>query len=71
VTVAPEIKALHARLRGDKALEQPCEGASLPDFEVCRTLWAYRVVGVIKRLDDADSLTGEDDEGLGVLVSPD
>jgi hypothetical protein len=71
VTVAPEKMALLTDLAGDDTVEQICERAALPDFEVCRTLWSYRVVGVIKRIDGADSAVLADDEGLGLAVSPD
>lgn len=68
VSVAAEKMALLTDLVGDRTVEQICESATLPDFEVCRTLWAYRVVGAVKRLDDR---AGEDDEGLGLVISPD
>ena len=71
VSVAPEKMALLTDLVADKTVEQICESATLPDFEVCRTLWGYRVVGVVKRLDDAASAAGEDDDGLGLVITPD
>ena len=71
VNVAPEKMALLAGLVGDKTVEQICEGAGLPDFEVCRTLWAYRVVGAIKRLDGAPVAAGEDEDGIGLVITPD
>jgi len=27
-----------------------CRNSTLSHFEVCRTLWAYRVIGVVQRL---------------------
>ena len=41
-----------------RTVEQICESSTLPDFEVCRTLWAFRVVGAVKRL-------GESPDGAG------
>jgi hypothetical protein len=71
VTVAPEKMALLTDLVGDDTVEQICDRATLSDFEVCRTLWSYRVVGAINRLDGTDGLAVSGDEGLDLLVSPD
>ena len=27
-----------------------CRNSTLSHFEVCRTLWAYRVIGVVRRV---------------------
>ena len=70
VSVAPEKMALLTDLGAEKTVEQICESATLPDFEVCRTLWAYRVVGAVKRIEDGYG-PGEDDEGLGLVITPD
>jgi hypothetical protein len=70
VSVAPEKMALLTDLADEKTVEQICKDATLPDFEVCRTLWAYRVVGAARRIDDGYG-PGEDDDGLGILVTPD
>ena len=49
-----------------------CESSALPDFEVCRTLWAYRVIGVVRRVDAPPRSEPEvDDEGLGLVLPED
>lgn len=49
-----------------------CEGSPLPGFEVCRTLWAYRVLGVVRRVDVPPvSEPAIDDEGLGLVLPED
>ncbi|HET8644009.1 MAG TPA: DUF4388 domain-containing protein, partial [Vicinamibacteria bacterium] len=49
-----------------------CTESTLPDFEVCRTLWAYRVIGVVRRVDaPAARPPLEDDEGLGLVLPED
>lgn len=49
-----------------------CESSALPDFEVCRTIWAYRVIGVLRRVDAPVKVEPEvDDEGLGLVLPED
>jgi hypothetical protein len=49
-----------------------CESSALPDFEVCRTLWAYRVIGLVRRVDAPPPSEPEvDDEGLGMVLPED
>jgi hypothetical protein len=43
--------SLLTSLNGTRSVEELCQESSLPDFEVCRTLWAYRVIGVVRRVD--------------------
>jgi uncharacterized protein DUF4388 len=56
------------------ALDQPASvealcGAGLPDFEVCRALWTFRVIGLVRRIDDAgDEPAALEDESLGIVV---
>lgn len=53
-------------------VEAICAESPLPDFEVCRTLWAYRVIGVVRRLDAPEARPPLiDDEGLGFAVPED
>jgi hypothetical protein len=48
-----------------------CADSSLGSFEVCRTLWAYRVIGVVRRVDTpAPAPRPEaEDEGLGFVLA--
>jgi hypothetical protein len=58
-------------LHEPRTLRAICEDSSLPDFEVCRTLWAFRVVGVVRRLDEVaprPAALDVEDEGLGYVV---
>jgi hypothetical protein len=72
VSLAPEKQALLTGLAQPLSVEQICAVSTLPDFEVCRTLWAFRVVGVVSRLDEASSRTGgDDDDGLGLVINGD
>jgi uncharacterized protein DUF4388 len=58
-------------LHEPKRVEALCEESTLPDFEVCRTLWAYRVLGVVRRLDVAEARPApEEDDGLGYVLPP-
>jgi hypothetical protein len=57
-----------ALLRGVKAarhVESLCAESALNHFEVCRTLWAFRVIGLVERLPDSLPL---DDDGLEYVV---
>lgn len=57
-------------LNGTRSVETICAEASLSHFEVCRTLWAFRVVGVIRRVDTpAASKPQAEDEGLGFVLA--
>jgi Domain of unknown function (DUF4388) len=70
VSLAPEKLAMLTWLEKRRTLEQICEASSLPDFEVCRTLWAYLVVGMVRRLDAASrGAAARDDDALGVLTN--
>jgi hypothetical protein len=68
VDLPPEKLAILTHLTQPRSVEQICESSTLPDFEVCRTLWAYRVVGVVRRLGQAAVAGVADDEGLGVMT---
>ena len=64
VTLAPEKLALLTYLTQARTVEQICDASSLPDFEVCRTLWAYRVVGVVRRLTATGAPAAPEDDGV-------
>ncbi len=48
-----------------------CSDSSLPDIDVCRTLWAFRVVGAVRRMDTPKPEHLADDEGLGAVLDED
>jgi len=70
MTLSFEKLSLLTSLNGTRSVAEICADSSLSDFEVCRTLWAFRVIGVIRRLDPprAAKLTAED-EGLGFVLA--
>jgi hypothetical protein len=70
---APEILALLRGLDAPARVEAICQSAgSLSDFEVCRALWAFRVIGLIRRVDDVAAAAAElEDESLGIVVPED
>jgi hypothetical protein len=43
--------ALLTDLHGTKSVLEICEGSSLNDFDVCRVLWAFRVMGAVTRVE--------------------
>ena len=49
-------------------LETLCHESTLSDFEVCRTLWAYKVIGVVRRLDVPAPVAIAEDEGFGLVL---
>lgn len=51
-------------------IETLCYESTLSDFEVCRTLWAYKVIGVVRRLDAPAPPRAVEDEGLGLVLPP-
>jgi hypothetical protein len=54
------------------SIEAICHESTLSDFEVCRALWAYKVIGVVRRLDaPAPPARAEEDEGLGLVLPQD
>lgn len=53
-------------------IEAICYASTLSDFDVCRTLWAFRVLGVIRRLDVPQAAPPQvEDEGLGAVLGQD
>jgi hypothetical protein len=65
LSLTPEQRGLLGAIDGTRDLEALCAQSPLPDFEVCRTLWAFRVIGVARRLDAAAPL---DEDGLEYVL---
>jgi hypothetical protein len=56
-------------LNGTRSVEELCQESSLPDFEVCRTLWAFRVIGLVRRVDaPARAAAPVIDDGLDLVL---
>lgn len=69
LTLSIEKLNLLVGLTGVADVETICRDSPLPDFEVCRTLWAYRVIGVVRRVDPPPAPPpAVDDEGLGLVL---
>jgi uncharacterized protein DUF4388 len=72
IHAAPEKMALLRALDRPMRVEELCGAAGLPDFEVCRALWAFRVIGLIHRTDDMAAAAAElEDESVGIIVPED
>jgi Domain of unknown function (DUF4388) len=71
-TLSFEKLAVLTGLHGTRDVASICEDSTLSDFEVCRTLWAFRVIGAITRVDVAAPAGASfDDEGLGAVLGQD
>lgn len=58
------------RMSGQTTLGAVCEGSILPSIEACRALWAYRVIGLVRRLDAPEAIGGGlQDDGLGEVLA--
>jgi hypothetical protein len=51
MTLSPDKLALLTGLTGVEDLGTMCRRSNMPHFEACRTVWAFRVIGAIRRLD--------------------
>jgi hypothetical protein len=60
--------ALLRSVKAARDVESLCEESMLNDFEACRTLWAFRVIGLIRRVEETTPL---DDDGLEYVLSAD
>jgi len=69
MALAPEPAAILDLLEEVRDVEFLCARSGLPDFEACRTLWAFRVVGLIRRAEDAGPRPLDDDDGLEYVLS--
>ncbi|MBN2370551.1 MAG: DUF4388 domain-containing protein [Vicinamibacteria bacterium] len=62
--------SLLTSLNGNRSVEDICADSTLSDFEVYRCLWAFRVIGVVRRLDEPRPFDAMmEDEGLGMLLA--
>jgi hypothetical protein len=70
-TLNPSLEKLTVltALNQPMTIEAICHESTLPDFEVCRTLWAFKVIGVVRRVDvPAPAPGAEEDEGFGLVL---
>ncbi len=54
MTLSLEKLSLLTGLEVVQEVDSICANSTLSHFEVCRTLWAYRVIGVVQRLRSGD-----------------
>jgi hypothetical protein len=60
--------ALARAAKKGKDVEALCKESVLNHFEVCRLLWAFRVIGLVKRLEETQPL---DEDGLHFVLPAD
>lgn len=70
MTLSFEKLSILTSLHETRSVLSICEESTLTDFEVCRTLWGFRVVGAIWRVNapEPEPELG-DDEGLGMVLA--
>jgi len=68
LTLDVDQSALARAPRKGRVVEELCEESVLNHFEVCRTLWAFRVIGLVKRLEETTPL---DEDGLEYVLPAD
>jgi hypothetical protein len=56
-------------LAGIRTVDEICSDSSLSHFEVCRTLWAFQTIGVVRRVLPASVALEAEDEGLGSVLA--
>ena len=74
MTLAPDVRAIVETLAEPRTVGEMCAASTLADFDVCRAIWAFRVVGILRRLDGARpaaAAPGLEDDGLGDVLSAD
>lgn len=49
-------------------VEGLCGDPAMSDFDVCRTLWAFRVIGLVRRVDAPAPAPEVEDESVGIVV---
>ena len=68
LTLDVDQAALARAAKKGREVEALCAESVLNHFEVCRTLWAFRVIGLVKRLEETLPL---DEDGLEYILPAD
>jgi hypothetical protein len=68
LTLGVDEVALFRAVQGPRDVESLCAESTLTDFEVCRTLWAFCVIGLVRRPGAAVPL---DEDGLEYVLPSD
>jgi hypothetical protein len=69
VVLPPQKSSILSRLEGTRTVDEICSDSDLGSFDVCRTLWAYRVIGVVRRVDTPAPKPEAEDEGFGFVLT--
>jgi len=69
LVLLPEKLSILTNLEGERTVDEICGDSKLGSFEVCRMLWAYRVIGVVRRMDTPAPRPEAEDEGLGFVLA--
>jgi hypothetical protein len=65
LTLDVDQAALLRSIKGARDVESLCAESVLTDFEVCRNLWAFRVIGLVRRVEESATL---DNDGLEYVL---
>jgi hypothetical protein len=68
LSLDPEYAALVESLARPCSVEQLCAGSKLPSIDVCRSLWAFRIIGLIEKATAPAPSDAIDDEGLAFVL---
>jgi hypothetical protein len=73
MSVGPEPRAIVETLVEPRTVGEICAASTLADFDVCRAIWAFRVLGILRRTDVARragaAMVALEDDGLGDVLS--
>ena len=74
MSLGPELRAIVQTLAGPRTVGEICAASTLSDFEVCQAIWAFRVLGILRRTDAAKRAATAapvslEDDGLGDVLS--
>ena len=69
MTLGEEKGRLLRALSGILDVETICASSPLKDFETCQALWAFRVIGLVRRVDTPAAVAAApEDDGLGSVL---
>jgi hypothetical protein len=67
------VRAVVETLAEPRTVGEICAASTLADFDVCRAVWAFRVVGILRQIDGAKrpapAAVSLEDDGLGDVLS--
>src|SRR5262245_52716029 len=67
--LSPEERQITGTLARTRSVEWLCEQTKMSSFDVCRLLWALRVVGFAERVRSGAGDAAVDDDGLGAVLA--